>query len=456
MKIKNVLIAASLLMASMSGATAATTLTAWTFDNLPIAANGSPAPSTGLGSASALGMGNSYNNTNSISNPDIQSLSGSSSGGPNSWRIRGKGAAPFGGNGWSTNAPIGTQGSEFAGSTFGFYQVKVSFDVNATADAEANLLVQYTTDGSTWFNANIASVGTGALITTNTSSGNTVMGSYAQLASGWNNQITVDLSRVSGVDNNPSFAIRMVNASTSADCVNTSGGIYNNTSGNWTFDNVVIQGASVDTIADWTFDNYPSTAAIIFHPLPVIGDGTAYSIGFDNNYVYSGGKVGSTNGPDVVNTGGSSSGAAGPNFWRVRGNPGNNGWNTAAPIGTQGAEYDVSTSGYTNIICTFDLYFTSAGEAKVCVLYTTDGWLTTNVAQTLYSGSNPGFVRTQPPGWLGWQSQHRDRDVHFSKSWPGLLQQLCRGFYRCFRRGQQSQLRHSHRQCRQEWGLRGV
>src|SRR5215510_13105948 len=110
MKIKNVVCTSALLLGSLLAAHAQNTLTAWTFDNLPIAANSSPQPSTGFGVASALGMNNSYNNTNSISNPDIQSLAGSSSGGPNSWRIRGNGAAPSGGNGWSSSAPIGSQG----------------------------------------------------------------------------------------------------------------------------------------------------------------------------------------------------------------------------------------------------------------------------------------------------------------------------------------------------------
>ena len=126
-------------------------------------------------------MSNSYNNTNSVSNPDIQSLAGSSSGGANSWRIRGFSTINGSrGNGWSTNAPIGTQGAQFTGSTFGYYKIKVSFDVYATADAEANLQVQYSTDGSHWFNANIASAASG-VIATNTSSASTVNGTYIQV-----------------------------------------------------------------------------------------------------------------------------------------------------------------------------------------------------------------------------------------------------------------------------------
>src|SRR5215831_683410 len=108
----------TIILASLCGAKAAsTTLTAWTFDNDAIGINSSPAPSTGVGTASALGMANLFNNTNSVSNPDIQSLAGSSSGGPNSWRIRGFSSINGSqGNGWSTAAAIGTQGAQFAAS----------------------------------------------------------------------------------------------------------------------------------------------------------------------------------------------------------------------------------------------------------------------------------------------------------------------------------------------------
>jgi len=56
MRIKTIACMAALL-ASLSGARAQTTLTAWTFDNLSTGINGSPQPSTGFGIAGALGMG---------------------------------------------------------------------------------------------------------------------------------------------------------------------------------------------------------------------------------------------------------------------------------------------------------------------------------------------------------------------------------------------------------------
>src|ERR1019366_1411734 len=133
MKIKNIACIASILAASLSGAKAATTLTAWNFDNVAIGASSSPSPSTGFGTASAVGLGAS-------SNPDVQSLAGSSTGLANSWRVRGAGG---GGIGWSTNAAIGAQGAQFTASTLGYYKIKVSFDVYATINAEAALIVAY-------------------------------------------------------------------------------------------------------------------------------------------------------------------------------------------------------------------------------------------------------------------------------------------------------------------------
>jgi len=225
---------------------AQTTLTDWTFDNLSVGANASPAPSVGVGTASALGMSNSYNNTNSISNPDVLSSAGSSMGGPDAWRIRGAGSAPNGGNGWSSMAPIGTQGAEFDSSTAGYDNIHVYFDVNTTAQAEANLQLEYTLDGSSWNNAVIAYAGSSATIKNNSSSVNTVMGSYIQFtAAAWINGITADLSGISGANNNPTFGIRLVNASTGIDDVNGNGTAYNNSSGNWRFDNVTISGTAV-------------------------------------------------------------------------------------------------------------------------------------------------------------------------------------------------------------------
>ena len=415
MKTKTMMSLAALLLAALPAAHAQSTIAAWTFDNDTVATNNSPATSTGTGTAAVLGMNNAYNNTNSIAYADVQSKSGSSSGGANCWRIRGGSLAGGGGtpDGWSTNAPTGTQGAQSAASTAGYYRIGVSFDVNDTSAGEANLQVEYTLDGTNWVNADITSVGTLATLKTNITSANTVLGTYVALASsgtGWNNQITVDLSGIVGANNNTNFAIRVVNASTGPDCINSSGKTYNNSSGNWSLDNVVVSGYTVLPITAWTFENYSNTTAadpVIQNPAPSTGAGTASALGFDNDYSFADGSVGSTNAPDCLIQSGSSTGTTQPTCWRVRGaDPAtdtwneHNGWNSAAPIGTQGAEFDVSTINYSTILLTFDLYITTQGEAKLQVEYTTDGTDWTN-ASTLEYPNNPTYIQTNGTVNLG-------------------------------------------------------
>ena len=351
MKIKNIACIASILLASLSGVKAATTLTAWNLDNVAIGASSSPSPSSGIGTASAV----------NLTSPDVQSLAGSSSGGANSWEVTG---------GWSTNNAIGTQGAKFAASTVGYYQIQVSFDVYATTNAEANLQVQYTTDGSFWQNATIASAGTAGVLANNTVTTNSlVVGSYVILTNNgtaaWDNQVTVNLTGISGVDNDPTFAIRIVNASTGTNCLDTTGSIYNSTSGgDWTFDNVVISGVSFDTVASWPFDNI-GVVAPMNSPVPAISNNTAIAacIGFGtpsaplvSSTFGTGASGSSTNAADITANGApfSSTGANGQDVWRLRGAKGN-GWLSTQPIGSQGAEFDVSTINYTNILVTFDL-----------------------------------------------------------------------------------------------------
>ena len=174
---------------------------------------------------------------------------GSSSTGADSyaWRIRGD--TNFG-NGWSSQAPIGTQGAQFDSSTVGYSNIHISFDLYTTTNAEANLALEYTTNGTQWNVAPMSYSGNAAQILTNISSQDTVIGSYlnvtnAPTSSPWVNGISANLSGSGIVNNNPYFGIRLVNASTGVDCINQHGLPYNNTTGNWRFDNILIQGQAV-------------------------------------------------------------------------------------------------------------------------------------------------------------------------------------------------------------------
>jgi uncharacterized protein (TIGR03437 family) len=232
-------------------------IAAWTFENNTIAMNNSPAPSTGSGTATSLGM-DKYPTPNVGVITDDVLLGAAGDTGVNGvanlsqiWRVRAQAGTAGAANGWSSQAPIGTQGVMFAVSTVGYTNITVSFDWYATNQGMANMQVQYTTDGSTWKNValNIGS-NSGIAVMNNATSANTVKGSYVSITGGagqsWFAGLTAVISDQTAA-NNPKFAIQIVNASTGADCTSASGTALNNNSGNWRFDNVAISGTSTFT-----------------------------------------------------------------------------------------------------------------------------------------------------------------------------------------------------------------
>jgi len=252
---------AALIAVSLSAAHAQT-ITAWNFDSngLQSPPYNSPAPSTGSGIASVLGMVNSYSGTNSVAGADIiSSVTGSSTpSSPDTWRIRGyvKNSQPNAGNGWSSQAPIGTQGAEFAASTAGFNNIQVSFDIAPTAQGTAYVQLEYTLDDTAgtivWNNAALTYAANPALVLNNStpaSGGNgLVVGSYLNMvgAAQFYNGVTANLTGISGVNNDPNFAIEIVNAAEGTADIAASGLPLGN-SGNWSIDNVVIASAPEPT-----------------------------------------------------------------------------------------------------------------------------------------------------------------------------------------------------------------
>lgn len=225
-------------------------LAAWNFENDAQAINNSPAASTGTGVASSIGM-DLYPTPNvGVTTDDVLAGVAGDTGTngvadtSNIWRIRAQAGANGAANGWSSLAPIGTQGAVFATSTVGVGgPITVSFDWYATNQGEANLQLEYTTDGSTWKNIALTLGGSdsGLTVKTNSTSANTVMGSFVSNTGGqnWFTGLTATIADPLAA-NNAKFAVEMVNASTGADDISTKGTALNNTSGNWRFDNVSI------------------------------------------------------------------------------------------------------------------------------------------------------------------------------------------------------------------------
>ena len=135
--------------------------------------------------------------------------------------------------------------------------------------------------------------------------------------------------------------------------------------------------AGIINIAAWNFEN-DAIAAYVPNPAPstALTAATASSIGMA---AYTTG----TNDPDVLagavsDTGGNLITNV-THTWRVRGQKTGNGWSSTAPIGVQGAQFNVDTTGFTlPINVTFDWYVTGSGEAHMQLQYTTNNWTTSS------------------------------------------------------------------------------
>ncbi|HEY6564721.1 MAG TPA: hypothetical protein VIY86_09515, partial [Pirellulaceae bacterium] len=210
-----------------SAAVQAVTISSFSFEQLAVGPNNSPAPNLGAGMATPLGMTNNFTTPPSVTNCDVLTNAGSSNPLPDNkaWRIRSTGTGN--GNGWAAAAPQYSQGAEFLMSTGGYQDIQLTYDWFPTTQGVKHQQVQYTSDGATWQNVGplVAGPGTEA----------------------WVNGISIDFSGFSEVNNNALFGVRIVSAyapdgPNAGQYVNLTGAVINSTSGNWRFDNIQISG----------------------------------------------------------------------------------------------------------------------------------------------------------------------------------------------------------------------
>jgi MYXO-CTERM domain-containing protein len=258
--------AAAVSFAERAFAQADPIITAWTFQNYapppavpPYIIH--PLPTTGTGTATPLGMNNSYvypyspPTTGALDGEDTILTAGSSTTSPTdvAWRIRGQTNAagpPGSANGWNTAAPQYTQGAEFDVSTVGFSNIVFKYDWFSTNQGVADLQPEYTTDGSTW---------------------NLVGSLQVATPNAFNNGISIDFNAlgIHSVDNNAAFGVRLVSAYDptyhgvgAPTYTGASGGVYNNVSGNWRFDNIMVSGNTIPS---------PEPASVVMAGVGLVG-----------------------------------------------------------------------------------------------------------------------------------------------------------------------------------------
>jgi hypothetical protein len=249
--------ALALAVGACASAHAQTTITDWNFGSVAATSPpyNTPAPTTGVGTATSLGMtnnytytsGGTYEGTGSVTSDDVTndspsgSANGSTLGNGDVWRIRGASGAGTTGkdnNGWNNSAPEYSQGAEFDVSTAGYSNISLSFDWAATTQGVGNLQVEYTTDGSTW---NLIGPVYSATVDNNPT---------ANAGSGFATD-TISFSAIAAAANDPNFGIRLVSAynptlgneyASATSVVSGAPVQYNNNSGNWRIADVQIDG----------------------------------------------------------------------------------------------------------------------------------------------------------------------------------------------------------------------
>ncbi len=225
---KNLWLAIVIVATGLAGkASLGDVITEWNFENYAIGVENNPGPSTGSGVATPLGMTNNFTVPPSSTNCDILNNAGSTTP-TQAWRIRGGGTGS--GNGWAAAAPQYSQGAQFDVSTVGYKDIVVTYDWFATTQGVKHQQVQYTTDGSNWTNIGPIHV--------------------APSPEAWTVGISIDLSSITGVNNNANFGIRIVSTyapdgPNAGQYVNLAGNVINSTSGNWRLDSIQVAGTQI-------------------------------------------------------------------------------------------------------------------------------------------------------------------------------------------------------------------
>lgn len=166
-----------------------------------------------------------------------------------------------------------SSGVQFSASTVGVQNIRFTWDQRWSNTATNTVRLQYTLDGLTWVNF--------AMTADNTTFCNGSIDAGRFQNNGIGDQyrrISVNLSEITGADNNPNFGVRLLAAhfQSTGQFSQTSNSSLVATGGTWRFDNVSIQGqADVSIASASNFAVYSENIGIVNVPITVANANTA-------------------------------------------------------------------------------------------------------------------------------------------------------------------------------------
>jgi hypothetical protein len=262
--------------ANLTVLTAEPAITQWNFSGTVAAPINSPAPTLNIapGTLSTIGMATPAD--------DELATAGTLNTGYSIYTLRIRGTGPGGAdtNGWTNSAAEYTQGIEIDVNTTGYKNLYATLQWYSTTQGIRDMEEQY--------NTNINNAGGWTNIADLVTPGNDY---YGAIAGGTPSGVFINLTGITGANNDPNFGIRLVAAYDStgtldgeyASAALSNGNIvqYNGTSGNWRFGDISINGVS--TVPAWlspgtstyTWNSATETLTVTSGTATIIGDPAA-------------------------------------------------------------------------------------------------------------------------------------------------------------------------------------
>jgi hypothetical protein len=228
----------------------------WNYNSIS-GAPAAPVPDIGTGSSQAVGamvVTNAATGMDPIINNGCGSQNGTN---PGAWAF-----SPA--NPGATNESSGVQ---FMASTVGSFNIHFTWDQRWSNTSTNTVRLQYTTDGSSWNNFEMDNANTTFC------NGSIDNGRFQNNGAGDQyRRISVDLSGIPAVNDNPNFGVRIVAAhfQSTGEFRQTSNSSSIATAGTWRFDNVRIEGkANVSIASASNFAQYDESIGSITVPITV-------------------------------------------------------------------------------------------------------------------------------------------------------------------------------------------